>query len=97
MTAQPANQGSTMSNQPTDPQPSQQTIIVVQQREIDRINSNRVFLLATIEETNAAANAEIGRLMGVVSQLQSLVPKSAVAEAEAIIAGTTPEPVAPQG
>lgn len=86
-----------MSNQPTSPQPNQQTIIVVQQQEIDRINSNRIFLLASMEEMKVEANAEIGRLLGVVSQLQSLLPKSATKEAEVIISGTVPEPVAPQG
>ena len=54
----------------TQPQPSQQTVITIQQQEIDRINSNRVFLLATLDEVKAEANAEIGRLVGIISELK---------------------------
>ena len=57
-----------MSEQPA---PSLQTIIDVQRKEMNRINDNRVYLLATIEEIKVEANAEIGRLNGVISQMKA--------------------------
>ena len=62
-----------MSQQPTNPQPSDQAIIRVQGQEMNRLNDNRIYLLALIEEIQAEAMQEIGRLQGQLASVTSMV------------------------
>jgi hypothetical protein len=43
------------------PQPSPQTIIRIQSQEIERLNGNRLYLMALLEDTKAEALAEIAK------------------------------------
>ena len=78
-----------MSEQPQSPNPS--TIIAIQKQEIDRLNDNRVWLLAVAQENQNGALGEINRLMGVISQLKGMLEADVLEEAEAIINGTPPK------
>ncbi len=44
------------------PQPNAQTIIAIQKQEIDRLNDNRVYLMAIVEDIKNEAGTEIRRL-----------------------------------
>lgn len=70
----------------TTPQPEAQTIIRVQKNEIDRLNDNRIYLLATVEEIREEAMTEIERLNGVISKMRSLVPDDDQDQVEEILA-----------
>lgn len=85
-----------MSQQPSNnqqpPQPNPQTVITIQKQEIDRLNDNRVYLIALLEDTQKEGQAEIerqhdevARLMGVVSQLKGMLNEDVLEEAETII------------
>lgn len=87
-----------MSGQPNAPQeppkPNQATIILVQRRELERLNDNRVYLMSIIEDIKAEAGAEIqrladecARLEGVIDQLKGMISEDVIEEAEAIISG----------
>lgn len=67
-----------MSVQPQQPNP--QTIVNVQKREIDRLNDNRIYLMALIEEIKARSEVEIKRLTDEISLLKSSYPESEPAE-----------------
>lgn len=75
----------------TNPQPNPETVIKVQKQEIDRLNDNRVWLLAVLEDTRNEALDEIGRLNGVLSSLRSLVPEKDQKKANAIVNGVEPD------
>lgn len=51
------------------PQPADSVIMAVQKEEIDRLNDNRVYLIALNRELNAEAMSEISRLRGDVQRL----------------------------
>lgn len=70
-----------------------ETIIKIQKAEIDRLNDNRVYMLALLEEVGNEANTEIGRLNGVISQLMSLVPERSKKQAQTVISGVILEEV----
>lgn len=83
MTDQPNQNG----NQP--PQPSPQVVISIQKQEIDRLNDNRIYMMAVLEEQAQKANEEVGRLNGVISQLKGMLNDDVLEEAEAIINGAS--------
>ena len=68
----------TQQPQQTPPQPNQTTVITIQKRMIDELNDNRVFLISSLEDMRNEAQAEIGRLMGIISGMKG---ETAVAEA----------------
>lgn len=55
------------------PQPSQEAIVRVQGQEMNRLNDNRIYLLALIEEIQAEAMQEIGRLQSQLASVTSMV------------------------
>jgi hypothetical protein len=61
-----------MSEQP-NPQPNPQTIIRVQSQEINRLNDNRLYLIALLEDTKAEALAEIGKRDGEIEALKAQI------------------------
>ena len=61
-----------MSTQPAA-RPSDQAIIRVQGQEMQRLNENRMYLLALIEEIQAEAQQEIQRLQGQLASVTSMV------------------------
>jgi hypothetical protein len=65
-----------MSAQPTTPQPAAQTIIRMQTQEINRLNDNRIFLMALLEDTKAEALAEIGMRDEEIARLQGLLDEA---------------------
>jgi uncharacterized protein YigA (DUF484 family) len=65
MTAQSNHNG----QQPQQPNP--QTVISIQRGEIDRLNDNRVYLMAISEENRMAAAAEIARLTQEIVDLRA--------------------------
>jgi hypothetical protein len=67
------------------PQPNPQTIVSIQRREIDRLNDNRVYLMAVIEEGMQTSSAEIVRLNAVAAKLKGLLSEDVIDQAEAII------------
>ena len=60
-----------MSND--QPQPSPQTIIRIQSQEIERLNGNRLYLMALLEDTKAEALAEIAKRDEEIAQLSARV------------------------
>ena len=61
-----------MSEQPQVPQPSPATSLRVMSGEIVRLNENRMYLIALLEDTQAAAAAKIAEL---AAQIDALTPK----------------------
>lgn len=53
------------------PQPSPETIVRVQSQEISRLNDNRLYLIALLEDTKAEALAEIAKRDEEIAQLKA--------------------------
>lgn len=59
-----------MSEQASIPQPSPATSLRVMGQEIARLNENRMYLIALLEDTQAAAAAKIAELTAQIDALQ---------------------------
>lgn len=59
-------------DEPTQPpRPDPQTFVNVQKQEIDRLNDNRIYLMALIEEIKGEASQEIERLTAELDALKA--------------------------
>lgn len=72
---------------PDLPRPDDRTLLRVQRQEIERLNDNRMLLMACIEEMRAEAVSEIGRLRSVIEVARGKLPAKARAEVDAMLAG----------
>lgn len=64
-----------MSND--QPQPSAETIVRVQSQEINRLNDNRLYLIALLEDTKAEALAEIAKRDQQIEELKAQIESAA--------------------
>lgn len=76
------------------PRPQDQTIINVQKQEIDRVNDNRVVLIAMLEEMKQEAEREIARLGNALSVAMSRLDEEGRAAVESVLNGQ-PNPLPP--
>lgn len=55
------------------PQPNTQTVVRVQSQEIGRLNENRLYLMALLEDTKAEALAEIAKRDQQIEELKAQI------------------------
>lgn len=53
------------------PQPNPQTVVRIQSQEIGRLNDNRLYLIAVLEDTKAEALAEIAKRDQEIEELKA--------------------------
>jgi hypothetical protein len=58
------------------PQPTAETMVRVQAQEISRLNDNRLYLIALLEDTKAEALAEIAKRDQEIEELKAQIESS---------------------